>query len=170
MLQSLAFPLLPIGIFFSFPATSSYFSKRSFSPSDYCFMYMQIQDLSPLSLWIFTRTFILNIMHHITPPDFDFAITSTTWWDNPAPFVTAIGFCSAISYELAICILLLPITVQFGVRWRYWIFQVFREEATTAVHNGGCPAAHVGEHTCTTEHGNDWRQVSQKHFHPSLLW
>lgn len=78
------------------------------------------------------------------------------------PLVTATGFCSAISYELAVCILLLPITVQFGVRWRYWFFQISREEATTAMHNGRSPATHAGE--------RDWRQVSQEHFHPSLQW
>lgn len=67
---------------------------------------MQIQDLS---LWIFTRTgtLIINIMHYITPLDFRFAVKCSTWWDSPA-HVTAIGFCSAIIYELAICTLLLP--------------------------------------------------------------
>lgn len=64
-------------------------------------------------------------------------------------------FCSATSPELALCILVLPITVQFGVLWSCWHLQISREEAAIAMHSGGNPPAHVGEHACRTEQGND---------------
>lgn len=100
-------------------------------------------------------------MHHVTPANFNFAVKSSTWWENPAPLTslaTAIGFCLAISYDLALCIQLLPIAVQFEVRWVYQILQISREEAIMTLHNGenaqqwectvvvGSPATHVGEH------------------------
>lgn len=50
---------------------------------------------------------------------------------------TAIGFHLAISYGIAICIQLLPITAQFEVRWEYWIFQISRKEGIMIMHNGG---------------------------------